>query len=103
MRQKLKPFFPMFFALFSSLLYVLVYFSSWESEDYTTVLLVFFAAFGSSAIIVFRKVESTFFSLLLFVITICFPIVYLEVLKFSPVSPLWHRILMGLMILGYVM
>jgi hypothetical protein len=102
MRQKLKYFFPLFFAVFSSLLYILIYFSSWEAEDYTTVLLVFFAAFGSSAIIVFRNINNRFFSLLLFFITVCLPIIYIEILKFSPIDPLWHRILIGLIILAFV-
>jgi len=103
MKQKLIYLIPLFFALFSGIVYVLIYFSSWTTEDFTTVLLVFFAAFGSSAMIVFRKITSRFFSVFIFFITICVPILYIEILKFSPVNPLWHRILMGLIILAYLM
>lgn len=103
MRQKIKYLFPLFFAVITSLFYILIYFSTWDAVDYTTLVLLFFAAFGSSAIIVFRKKTSRFLNFFIFFTAICLPIVYIEILKFSPVDPLWHRVLMGLITLGLVM
>lgn len=100
MRDQPVYYYPLFFALFSSAIYVAVFVFSWTSEDYTTLMLVFCAGLGWGALIFMKRGKKHFLLNVYMILSILFPLLYIELLHFSKVDPLWHRITFGLMILA---
>lgn len=102
--MKVKPVFlyPWLFTMLAGLVYFLAFRTSWTPEDYTTLILVICTAFGWSSLIFIRRGESHFVLKTYIIISIGFPLLYMEILEFTVIDPLGHRITFGLMLLGLV-
>lgn len=99
--MKVKPIFlyPWLFSAVSSLVYILAFRSSWKSEDFTTLMLVICTALGWASIIFIKRGEQHFLLKVYILLSIGFPILYIEILKITAIDPLWHRITFGLVLL----
>jgi hypothetical protein len=100
MRNRCVFLYPLIFAFSSAIIYVLVFMSSWTSDDYTTLMLVFCAALGWGALIFIKRGNKQWLLTGYVVTSIIVPLVYMELLDISRVDPVWHRITFGLMILA---
>jgi len=100
MKKRIIYFLPFFFALFSFLFYIVVYKPPVKSGDFVTALLVFFAALGSSGIIIFLKEECHGIVYLYASAAVIFLLLTLLVCKESR-DP-WHMVLVGLIVLAFV-
>ena len=83
-------------------LYFLAFRASWRPEDYTTMMLLICTAFGWSSIIFIKRGESHLLLKAYLIVSIGFPLLYMEILVLTAVDPLGHRITFGLMLLGMV-
>lgn len=102
MKKLLAYLVPLFLAIVTFLFYVIVYRPSVQSEDFSTALLVAFAALGSSAIIILSAREPRWLMPLYAVTAVIFPLVLLFFVKISAVNSLFHPLLLGLIALAFI-
>jgi hypothetical protein len=100
--MKSKPVFlyPWIFSALAGTVYFLAYRTGWNSLDTTTLMLVICTAFGWSSLIFIRRGAENILLKVYIFISVVFPPIYMEILKWTAVDPLWHRITFGLMILA---
>ncbi len=102
MKKLLNYIFPLFFGLFAFLFYIVIYHPAVESEDFTTAVLVFFTALGSSAIVRFSAKEFRFLLRLYAVSSVILPLFFIFFIKIFKVNFPFHPLLLGLIILGLI-
>jgi hypothetical protein len=102
--MKVKSIFlyPWLFTILAGLVYFLAFRSAWMPEDYTTMMLVICTAFGWSSIIFIKQGESHPLLKVYIILSIGFPLLFLEIFDLTAVDPIIHRITFGLMLLGMV-
>ena len=102
-RKKLiKYLLPLFFALFAILFYIVIHNPAFGSEDFTTALLVFCAALGSAAIVLFTGGAQRFVLRFYVGVSLVFPPLFLFVVKISKVNSPLHYIAFGLLVIGFI-
>ena len=94
---------PLLFALICALAYVAAFRSDWSAADTPTAILVFCAALGSGAVVVFRGENKTPLRGFYVAVAVVAPPVIFEVIGIVGFHPLWHRVVWGLMLLGILM
>jgi hypothetical protein len=100
MKKRAALFYPLIFAVFNSAVYTMAFISSWKSEDYTTLMLVFCASLGWGGLIFIKRGMKVRILYGYIIIALFVPPIYMELLHVSRVDPLWHRITFGLMVLA---
>ena len=100
MKKRMTYFWPLLFALFSFLFYLLLYRPSLGSEDFITGLLVFFTAMAWSAVIILTKEKNQTVYYIYISIAVVFP--FLIVLFFKHANTLWHMVIIALYLIAVV-
>jgi hypothetical protein len=100
MKKRMTNFWPLLFALFSILFYLLLYHPSLRSEDFVTGLLVFFTALAWSAVIILTKEKNQTVYYIYISIAVVFP--FFIVLFFKHANTLWHMVIICLYLIAVV-
>ena len=95
--------YPLIFASICALAYAVAFRSAWSASDVPTLILVFCAALGSGAMVVFRGPNRSQLRWLYTAAAVLAPPIAFEVIQIDGVHPLWHRVVWGLMLLGITM
>ncbi|HLP47780.1 MAG TPA: hypothetical protein VK469_17690 [Candidatus Kapabacteria bacterium] len=101
MKKILRKFYPVFFGLALFLLYIAIYSTPENSESFSTALSVFFAALGSSALILFHSRKEAFLFYLYPLISIVIP--FLTMHFFNLFNTLEQKVIIGLQTAALIM
>lgn len=84
---------PVFFALFSSLLYFVIYRPVFNSTSFTNLLFVFFAGLGWGGNIFLGERGMIKLAYYYSAVSTILPVILFEFLRISPYDVYWHRII----------
>lgn len=102
MKKVLNRLAPLFFAMFSFLFYILIYRPPIKSMGFTTACLVFCAALCWSAVIILFHRRQNVLMYTYVAISLLIPLLLLEAFHLLPLDRLWHRTILGLLIVSTI-
>lgn len=102
MKQILSNLYPLSFALANFFFYILVFRPNMQSGDFTTALMVFFTALGSSALIVFYDAAKRFLRVVHSTLALGIQVIIVFIFPVAPVEKPHHFILLGLIFLSFI-
>ena len=103
MKEKFVLFYPWLFGLLSGFVYVLAYSHSWNAKDFTTFLLVIAAAIAWSSLIFIKGGCKNGYLKAYIISSLVFSALYIEVIRFTPVDPVMHRMAWGLIVMAMIL
>ena len=95
--------YPLIFASICTLAYAAAFRSSWSASDGPTLILLFCAALGSGAMVVFRGPNRSPLRWLYTAAAVLAPPIAFVLIRVQGIHPLWHWVVWGLMLLGITM